>query len=66
MLLSNFINEDAYNVALDGLDNFVDSLPLVSVFGLSIDHLKTFKNVDDVVDSSSLHSQLLRALVQVE
>lgn len=46
--------------------DFVDPLPLVRVLRLPVNHLKTFKNVNNVVYAPSFHSQLARALVEVE
>ena len=51
---------------LDGVDYFIDASPLVLVLGAALDHAEALQDVDDVIDASSLHPQLLRALVEVE
>ena len=56
----------SYDVSLDRLDYLVNPFPLVCIFGLSVDHLEALQNVNDVVDPSSLHCKLSRALVQIE
>jgi hypothetical protein len=39
---------------------------MVLILGASTDDTKALKNVDDVVDASSLHAKLFRALIKVE
>ena len=46
------------------MHNFVDSTPLVRVFGLTADHTERFENVNNVVDSSAFNSKLSCALVK--
>ena len=53
-------------MSLDRFDNFVDSLPLISILGLPIDDLKALKNVYDIVDASSFDGKLPRALIKVQ
>jgi hypothetical protein len=47
-------------------NNFIDPFPQIRIFGLSVNDLKTLKNVDNVINAASLDSKLLRALVEKE
>ena len=43
---------------------FVNASPLIFIFGASLDHTEALQNIYDVIDSASLHFELLCALVQ--
>lgn len=51
---------------LDRYHNFVDTLPLVGVLGLPVNHLKAFKNVNNVIDSTSFNRKFSSALIKVK
>jgi hypothetical protein len=53
-------------VSFNRFDDFVDAFPLIGVLGLSIDDLEALKDVDNVINPSPFHSQLPRALIEVE
>jgi hypothetical protein len=48
------------------VDNPVDSSPLVAILGLSSDHAERFKDVNDIINPSSLHAELSCALIKEE
>ena len=54
------------DLLLDGIDYLVDSTPLIFVLGTTPDDVETLQDVYDVIDASTLHSELPGALVQVE
>lgn len=54
------------DLCFDAAGNLVDASPLVLVLRSATNHEETFQNVDDVVDATALHAQLLRAAVEEE
>ena len=54
------------DLSFNGVDNLVNPSPLVLVLSAALNHAEGLQDIDDVVNSSPLHSKLLRALVQVE
>jgi hypothetical protein len=44
----------------------IDPSPSISILCLALDDVETFKDVDDVVDPSALHCELLCALVKIQ
>ena len=56
----------AYDLPLDWDDYLADALPVVRILRLPVYHLKTFKDVNDIVDSASFDAEFARALIQVE
>ena len=46
------------------MDDPVDALPAITVLGLPPDHTEALQDVDYIVDTPSLNTQLLRALVK--
>ena len=46
------------------MNNLVYTSPLIAIFGLSPDDAETFKNVDDIVDSSSFYAELPCTLIK--
>ena len=51
---------------VDGDHNFVDALPLISVLGLSIYHLKALQNVYYIINPTSFDIKLSCALVKIK
>lgn len=50
----------------DGLEGLLESPPNIIVLGSLSNHLEAFKDVNDVVDTSSLNFELVGNLVQFE
>ena len=56
----------SYDLVVDGDHNFADTLPVIGVLRLSIDHLKALQDVYDIINATSLHTQFPCALIKVE
>ncbi len=56
----------SYDLVVDGDHNFADTLPVIGVLRLSIDHLKALQDVYDIINATSLHTQFPCALIEVE
>ena len=64
--LKDLAASNAYNLALDWHHNLVDAFPVIGILRLSVDHLKAFEDVYDIIDPPAFDSKLPRALVKVE
>jgi hypothetical protein len=51
---------------VDGDHYFVDALPLISVLGLSIYHLKALQNVYYIINPTSFNIKLSCALIKIK
>jgi len=54
------------DLSLDAVSDLVNASPLVLVLGSAANHAERLEDVDNVVDSTSLDTQLPRAAVQQE
>ena len=54
------------DLLLNRVDDPVNALPVVFVLRSATDHTKAFKNVDDVINTSALDTQLSCALIEVK
>jgi hypothetical protein len=59
-------NDKAYNLILYRRYYFIDSPPLIRIFGLAPYDCEAFQNVDNIIDSTSFNCQFLSALIQVQ
>ena len=55
-----------FYLLFDGVDDLVDASPLVLILCATLNHTEALQDVNDVVDSATFYTQLLRALVEVE
>ena len=51
---------------LDGVDDLVDSSPLILVLGATANDTEALEDVDDVVDTPPFDSELSSALIEIE
>ena len=65
-ILSFFWWRFTYNLSLYWVDDSIDSPPLVAILGLSSDHAKALKDIDYVINSTSLNAELTGALIKEE
>jgi hypothetical protein len=56
----------SYDLVVDRDNNFVDTLPLISVLGLPIYHLKALQNVYYIINPTSFDAKLSCALIEIK
>lgn len=61
----NFVIFTFFYASVNGPDSFAESSPFIIIFSFFTDNIQTLENVDNVVDSSSLNTELLGDFVKL-
>ena len=53
-----------YYLSIYWIFYLINTAPIIRIFGLSANHWKTFKNIDDIVNAPSFYAEFLSALIK--